>query len=558
MSPSPLQLRNLVTREKRAEKTAWRETLLSPIGALLDNGQLVPCAATEDGRRLVPDTPGHRFRDNEQVCLLPAPLPLTTSYTDARGRGHETRFLDGLTTTGELLLQRPVAAATAGYLVGQSGPLLDFHDWQKAIVDQWLAGDGADASEMRAWLEQPPADEDLREPVHADEPWQVVRDQLGRGDRVTLVQGPPGCGKTRLAARLLAHLLREHPKRSLGAFTFTNRACDHLLKALCEYAPDLAPRIRRHGNPGGHRRELAPLGIASAKDTAPTAGCLVASTLYQLTRHVHQQLGQDAPRFDLILVDEASQATLPTLCSPVAAAEQTLLIGDQRQLPPVLVSQPLDVRERALYTSAFEHLVARRPYLFLARTHRMRAPVCAISSVAFYGGELTSAVDIPWASPLPEDPHLHESPGVQLVSVDRRDGDGPLTSTAEAETIVALIEAWENTLSKLLARTHEAHQPGGPRYLISCFYRAQVALVRAVLAERLPPDLLGWLHVDTVERNQGQSCLVGFLSVGEDGRSEGRPLEWRLDPRRLNVAITRARLKTYLLASPAFVVSHAP
>jgi superfamily I DNA and/or RNA helicase len=94
-------------------------------------------------------------------------------------------------------------------------------------------------------------------------------------------------------------------------------------------------------------------------------------------------------------------------------------------------------------------------------------------------------------------------------------------------------------------------KPKEPLLIVSCFYRSQVAAVRAALANRVAGTPI---QVDTVERNQGATGLIGVLSVADDGAAESRrPLAWRLDPRRLNVAMTRARLKTYILASPDFV-----
>ncbi len=47
---------------------------------------------------------------------------------------------------------------------------------------------------------------------------------------------------------------------------------------------------------------------------------------------------------------------------------------------------------------------------------------------------------------------------------------------------------------------------------------------------------------------------MGFLSVGEEGPAgRARGLEWQLDHRRLNVAITRSRVKTFVVASPEFI-----
>ena len=87
-----------------------------------------------------------------------------------------------------------------------------------------------------------------------------------------------------------------------------------------------------------------------------------------------------------------------------------------------------------------------------------------------------------------------------------------------------------------------------PRYLVSCFYRAQVTTVRRALDEAGIARHL--FHVDTVERNQGRTCSVALLSLGAQATTGSRHgAGWFHSRERWNVALTRARFKVFVLGA---------
>jgi len=297
------------------------------------------------------------------------------------------------------------------------------------------------------------------------------------------------------------------------------------------------------------------------------AGCCVATTLFKV--NTLSAAKADAP-FDVVVLDEASQIWLGPLLAPAALARSLVLVGDPRQLPPLLHQE----REAAmpavagldLARSTLELLLERHADdegWFLRQTYRMNRHVCAVPNALFYGNlepHPIAAVRV-WPEPSERDAGvepaaslLRAAPGIAfLAAPDPAAAPRSLRSRAEAQAIANLLLACERVHGEWLARqdgltpARAPAPPFEPRYLVSCFYRAQVAEVRSVLLDASVPAHL-W-QVDTVERNQGRSCSVGFLSVGAQRVEDRHGATWFHAPERWNVAMTRARFKVYVLAA---------
>ncbi len=558
MPIEPIDLQRFCVAELNAEKDEWRELLKTPIGEILARDIGAEVQLSSDRTTLQPCSPT-TFREGEKIALVPDDAAARAERLGDALRGAQLVFIDGIATDGALLLQRrcPIEGSL---LALPTGPLLDIHGWHKGILQRWLEHANASerATELRELLgSAPQAEQPIPLGTMPGERAEMLGSALRGPSAITLVQGPPGCGKTVLAADWIASALSAG--HSVGAWAFTNRACDGLLRTLHERRPDLASSARRLGNPGGHRRDLAALGIGQAKALAPQEGSALGTTLFQIAKATSRTLeeGRKVPEFDIAFVDEASQATLPMLASALAASRRLVLLGDQRQLGPVLKSKPSE-ESPELHQSAFEFLAARRPVHFLSETRRMRPSVCRLPSNAFYQGRLRSVVD--W-TPAPNlaiggEPFLRLEPGLELieVSVGARVSATPQD---EVECLLKIVRAWatEPGASLLASAAKQlGSSPAEPHLLISCFYRRQVVRIRSALAD-LPYLAALRIHVDTVERNQGASSLLSLLSVADDGApaSGKHPLEWRLDPRRLNVAVTRGRIKAYVIASSRFL-----
>jgi superfamily I DNA and/or RNA helicase len=95
--------------------------------------------------------------------------------------------------------------------------------------------------------------------------------------------------------------------------------------------------------------------------------------------------------FDVAIIDEASQASIPATLIPVQAASKVVLAGDHKQLPPY-ASDELDENEMEI--SLFEHFIERygeQVATLLKRQYRMHEQIAAFSSREFYNGALETA-----------------------------------------------------------------------------------------------------------------------------------------------------------------------
>jgi DNA replication ATP-dependent helicase Dna2 len=217
----------------------------------------------------------------------------------------------------------------------------------------------------------------------------------------------------------------------------------------------------------------------------------------------------------MAIVDEAGQLTEPLTLGLILRARRFVLVGDDRQLPPV-------VRTRGLAHSMFERLKRDTSAVTLLETqYRMHPAIMDVSNRLFYEGELKSGVREQDRVP----PDGSDAMPVVFVPVEsNHDGRSNLD---EAEVVVDLVRSF------IRERGVRPESIG----VVSPF-RAQVVLLRQMLNGT-------GVTVDTVERFQGGERDMMILSFV---RSRGTGFVF--DDRRLNVAITRARRKLVLVAHP--------
>lgn len=336
-----------------------------------------------------------------------------------------------------------------------------------------------------------------------------------------LIWGPPGTGKTRVIPEILADTDGDV---LLGAFT--NTALDNILMALLEKNPQAEfLRIgRSEGSPELARRLGERASRCFSEDLARTARSarglrarldavpVVAATAHRASAHPYLRQRE----FELTIVDEAGQLTEPLTLGLLVRARRFVLIGDDRQLPPV-------VRTPELRTSLFERLKRQceserpRAVTLLDTQYRMHPEIMELSNRLYYDGRLGSGV----------------------TAAQRRPSDGgePLTFVPVESTSSGRSNAAEASVVETIVRQLLTSVPAGSIGVISPF-RAQVALLR----EKLAGTGIG---VDTVERYQGGErdvVVISFVRSRESG--------FVFDDRRLNVAITRARRKLILVGHP--------
>ena len=379
-----------------------------------------------------------------------------------------------------------------------------------------------------------------------------------------LVHGPPGTGKTYTIARTIRALVERGDRVLLSAFT--NRAVDNALEALREQGFESIARV---GTESGVREDMLDLRLDRRGDPHERAAALREAPVVAATTATCGSRVMREQSFDVALVDEASQLTEPGTLAAINRADRFVLVGDHRQLPPVVQAEggtPVDpaatdggarpdaesVRDAApagddgapdgdppradLGRSLFERLIERYPAAsaMLDRQYRMSQRIQAFASAEFYDGALRPAtgevaarrpaelLDEPDALPAAlRDP-------VRFVDPDgRREGN---VNPVEADRVADVVES-------LVAAGVDPDDVG-----VIAPFRAQVAEI----------DRRTDVAVDTVDRFQGSSAEVIVVSFVATGGLDGPLFE---DTRRMNVALTRAKRALVLVGDEAALAS---
>jgi hypothetical protein len=157
---------------------------------------------------------------------------------------------------------------------------------------------------------------------------------LINSNEILLVQGPPGTGKSYQAAAICDYFIKQN--KSVAVCALTN-------KALIEIAsqPGLISALNEglvfKTNLRKDEEKLNPR-IKSLNNFLPLQGNLLLTTYYCLS-DFHKEILKETKRFDLLIIEEASQAFLATFAMFKELANHVMIIGDQKQLPPILTAK---------------------------------------------------------------------------------------------------------------------------------------------------------------------------------------------------------------------------
>lgn len=342
-------------------------------------------------------------------------------------------------------------------------------------------------------------------------------------EQVACIQGPPGTGKTRVLA-LIARLLAARGERVLLT-SHTHTAINNALNGIhARGVPTV--KIGRDTQRKGLNEAIAGHLDLAAWQERPGDGYVVGATPFATcsARMQHYE-------YDTVIFDEASQVTVPLALMAMRKARRYLFIGDQQQLPPVLLSRSVLAKDAL---SVFAALTARQAdhTVMLTETYRMNRWLTEWPSRVYYGGQLVAAGDnrdrrlrlgrVPQALAAVFEPaHC----GVFIPTLDP---SGRTRSHRDAELVVQLCAA--------------ASEGGLPLQDIGIVtpYRAQGQVIRKLLAQHFGQEAARQVVADTVERMQGQERELVILSLGSgDERFLGMVAPFFFQRERLNVSITR-------------------
>lgn len=399
--------------------------------------------------------------------------------------------------------------------------------------------------------------------------------------RISLIRGPPGTGKTRTAALLISAALQLHQevnrvasppqaKDRVLAVTHSNGAADVLLEALLQMG---VPAVRL-GRPAAVSPSVQHRTIVAMSEKMPEVIRLrqsigdtslesqlrssAAFEMRQSLQDVQRMIMESAPvvvtscigahqllngpsndvKFPIVVLDEAAQATEPALVCALAAskAEQLVLVGDTRQLPPTVTSMNLRDSLGISPMARLEQLGVDETTLKVQ--YRMSPGLLEYPSAYFYKGLITSAevlkgnnLQPPAGFPWPKDE--------PLAFIETGNGNSEVAHNLGGRSNPTEAKLVARIVSNLLA----AGEVDESEIAVISPYSKQVQLIRSELAflfdgTRRSKQAQN-VRVGTVDSFQGQEKgIIIFSAVRSNPLQE---LGFLRDARRLCVTITRAK-----------------
>ncbi|MFN4313401.1 MAG: AAA domain-containing protein [Chitinophagaceae bacterium] len=227
--------------------------------------------------------------------------------------------------------------------------------------------------------------------------------------------------------------------------------------------------------------------------------------------------------FHSLILDEAGQCLEPLAWCIFPLAPRIVLAGDHLQLPPTVLSQ--QAARLGFDQSILERAFHRVPSVYLLDTqYRMRSSIAAFSSKYFYKNALLTG-------PALEDQqqHIHfiDTAGAGMEEQQGAEGSS-LENRGELESLLKLIEQEQLPLEKLA--------------FISP-YSAQVEAAKAFFPRSV--------RVSTIDSFQGQENEIILLSLVRS--NDDQVIGFLKDYRRMNVAITRAKERLYVIGDSATI-----
>jgi uncharacterized protein len=373
-------------------------------------------------------------------------------------------------------------------------------------------------------------------------------------DETTLpLQGPPGAGKTYAGAHMILALLADGKK--VGITANSHKVIANFLKTICEAADKAETEA-----PGTvqlravQKVSEGDQGFEDPRVTVTTDNPLVRNGLqdgaFNLAAGTSWLWAPDKSDglLDVLFVDEAGQMSLANVLAMSAATANIVLLGDPQQLDqPVQGSHPPGADRSALaHFLGTDVTMPPDRGLFLEHTWRLHPDIARFTSEAFYKGLLTSMPHLAQQTLLGDGPMT--GVGLRLLPANHTGNDNE--SVEEAKQVAALVRGLIDARTTWINEKGEEGFLTEEDILIVAPYNAQVGAIK----RELDPGA----RVGTVDKFQGQEAPVSIYSMTSSSPEDApRGMDFLYSRNRLNVATSRARCVTVVVAQPALLLVRA-
>jgi archaellum biogenesis ATPase FlaH len=217
--------------------------------------------------------------------------------------------------------------------------------------------------------------------------------ELIEKQKATIIQGPPGTGKSYLAAELCDHFLKQG--KSVCVTALTNKALMEIASKGGLINSLSIGKVYKTNLSGDELKNIPKL--KKVESFAPKYGDLLLATYYKLAQK-QSEIIEGVKRFDLLIIEEASQAYLATIAMFSSIAEKVLIIGDHKQLTPVvlkleeakIIFEKIESVINGLQTFAFNNNeISYR----LTKTRRLTSDASELTGL-FYNNSLDSISEL--------------------------------------------------------------------------------------------------------------------------------------------------------------------
>ncbi len=342
-------------------------------------------------------------------------------------------------------------------------------------------------------------------------------------EKCVVVQGPPGTGKTTRMAQLAASLLKEN--KSVLVTALTNQALIELAKKdkLQEYIEK--GKVSKTSLTVDEKREQPHLQEIKENKCNASSGFLSLATFYLSSGWAVDIT--DIP-FDYVIMDEASQALLPMIAASMKLGRKVVLIGDQKQLPPIVLTNE-DLINRFNWSDIIKGFQTICSYFsfnsfMLSDTYRMTARGAECTG-AFYNNGLRSVSEIQEVVTSIAD--LDPKGGAVIKELEMKVGDKNPQNAFEYIYNLTKSILLENSKAEIA--------------ILSKFRETTRQLQKYFTLRWDGKDYPDNIKIDTIDRVQGLTVHYCFFLI------PNASLRYSLEPELFNVATSRAMNNTIII-----------